>query len=51
MNDNDSIPAKTRCDKIRWLENLWKRWIQVKKKEHPKFFWDESLTQYFREDY
>ena len=38
MTDDDSILAKTTCDEIRWLENLWKRWIQVKKGDDQKFF-------------
>ena len=43
MTDDDSILAKATSDKIRWLENLWKRWIQAVetmdwKKEDSEFF-------------
>ena len=46
--DDDSILAKITCDKIRWLDNLWKRWIQVKKKEDPEFF-GTSMDMIFAE--
>ena len=38
MTDDDSILAKNTCDRTWWMENLWKRWVQVKNRDDPKLF-------------
>ena len=37
MTNEESVPAKRTCYKIRWLENVWKRRFQMKRRENPEF--------------
>ena len=37
MTNEESVPAKRTCYKSRWLENVWKRRFQMKRRENPEF--------------
>ena len=38
MTNEDTTLAKTTCEKPQWLQNICKRWNEVKKESNPELY-------------
>ena len=45
--EDSNLLASASLSKIKWVENLWQKWIQSKQEEDPEFF-GASIPSYFK---